>query len=435
MQPGVSFSQSLLTPTAYENATAVPVFIGYTETGEPGELYAIESFADYKKCLGASYSAWVEANDSAVGTGNPVKGSVLYYALQHYFDNNGGRCFVLCINQYTALKDAKDSDIAADLSNPTVLSAIATEPEISLVAVPDIVLIDWDTAADEDKADDEIKLKLWFKVWQALLQIPQEHFNLFCILDTPASVKQTINCKQFISDNATYAAAYWPHLITDYGVDAKKTKTSKDRIKLPPSAAVIAAIQHTDRERGIWKAPANIPLSHVIKPEFSQWETEKLFSEGTVTINAIRSFPGRGVRIWGCRTLVNNSNNPSIFQYVQTRRLVSYIETHLTQISRFFVFEPNNELTWIKLKGFARSWLRKLWQSGGLFGTQEDQAFQLFLGIGESMTQEDIKQGKMIMRIDVALLYPAEFIKIELQLNTRENESRPKSSYNRSVLV
>ncbi len=417
LQPGVSFSDSLLTPTPYENATAVPVFIGYTQGGVKGGLYAIESFTDYQNQLKENH---------------PAERSVLYYALQHYFDNNGGRCFVLCIDNYDALKEADDDKITADLSNTVLLSVIATEPEINLVAVPDIVLLDGDKVADSDKVN------RWLQVWQALLQIQQEHFNLFCILDTPSSVNQTIKCKeQFVQlalGNAAYSAAYWPHLITDYYLDVEK---GTERVKLPPSAAVIAAIQHTDRERGIWKAPANIPLSHVLKPEYSQWETEQLFSETTATINAIHSFPGRGVRIWGCRTLVDTPNQ-SVFRYVQIRRLVSYIETHLIQISRFFVFEPNNELTWIKLKGFARSWLRKLWQSGGLFGTQEEQAFQLFLGIGESMTQEDIKQGKMIMRIGVALLYPAEFIQIDLQLNTRENEVTTQvahPSFSRRVLV
>ncbi len=406
MQPGVSFSDSLLTPAPYENATAVPVFIGYTEKGDAGKLYTIESFADYQMQLGTSDAA---------------KRSVLYYALQHYFDNSGGRCFVLCIDKYKALREADDETIANALSDQTVLSVIAAQSEINLIAVPDIVSIDADEKA------------LWCQVWQALLDTRQGLFNVFCILDTPALVEHANACKeQFISDQAAYAAAYWPHLITDYHF-----AQTNERIVLPPSAAVIAAIQHIDRERGIWKAPANIPLSHVIKPQYSHWEAEKLFSLTSTTINVIRSFPGRGVRIWGCRTLVNDADQ-SIWRYVQIRRLVSYIEAQLVETSRFFVFEPNNELTWIKLKGFARSWLRRLWQSGGLLGTQEDQAFQLFLGVGESMTQEDINNGKMIMRIGVALLYPAEFIKIQLQLNTRENEVSTQianHSFNRSVLV
>ncbi len=140
------------------------------------------------------------------------------------------------------------------------------------------------------------------------------------------------------------------------------------------------------------------------------------FNQNGTSLNLVRSFPGKGIKIWGCRTL----DNPRVpWRYIQIRRLVSYIEAHMTQLGRAFVFEPNNAITWMKFKGQAYNWLRQLWLKGGLRGTQEDQAFEVLLGIDESMSEADLRAGKMIMKIKLALLIPAEFIELSLTFDTR----------------
>lgn len=183
-------------------------------------------------------------------------------------------------------------------------------------------------------------------------------------------------------------------------------------VTVPASGAVLAAIQQTDNSRGVWSAPANVSLAHVTRPVYSWLDAEGLFNPYGCSLNLIRSFPGRGTRIWGCRTLTSDNN--SSFRYVQARRLMSWCETNISNLGRMFVFEPNTELTWYKLKGFTMMWLRELWLKGALYGEQESQAYQVLLGLEETMTQEDILAGKMIMNIRLALLAPAEFIEMNL---------------------
>ncbi|KWI32627.1 hypothetical protein WM04_13515 [Burkholderia ubonensis] len=96
---------------------------------------------------------------------------------------------------------------------------------------------------------------------------------------------------------------------------------------------------------------------------------------------------------------------------------------NISQLGRMFVFEPNSEITWYKLKGITTNWLRKLWQQGGLYGMQEQDAFQVQLGLGETMTQDDIREGKMIMNIRLAAVSPAEFIELSLVFSMSDRAS------------
>lgn len=403
-QPGVVFSDALIAGAQYDAPTAVPVFIGFTERGETGRLYAVASLDDV---------------DAQLGGSDPAGRSILHHALRHYFDNDGVDCFVLCIDRYAALEGLDAVAIADMLANAQLLSAVAQEPAITLLSVPDIVLIDSAQSA------------LWCQVWQALLQVRQARPDVFCLFDTPGAAAAAMQCRdQFSALDDHYGAAYWPHLVTDY------RDAAGARIILPPSAAVAAIFQQTDRERGIWKAPANAPLAHVVKPQYGPEQSGLLFQQDAASINLIRSFPGRGVRVWGCRTMAANPLQ-SPWRYIQIRRLASYIETQLSDICRFFVFEPNNEITWIKCKGLSRAWLRKLWQSGGLLGGKEEEAFQILIGLNESMTEADLQTGKMIMKVAVALLQPAEFIELHLEFNTRESQvtSVIPTQLNRSAIA
>lgn len=91
----------------------------------------------------------------------------------------------------------------------------------------------------------------------------------------------------------------------------------------------------------------------------------------------------------------------------------------MAQLIRLYTFEPNNELTWMKCKGQSYNWLRQLWLQGGLYGAQEDEAFNVLLGLNETMTEDDVRAGKMIVKIELAILFPAEFIEVSLVFDTR----------------
>lgn len=390
LHPGVEFSETTVTLPLSEEETAVPVFIGYTENGVAESVIFIESMDDFTSLLGGPDSSG-------------VNGSVLYYAVQHYFDNGGRPCFVYPVNSYQVLANCDSAAIAAALCAAALSSAIVQEPTISLLSIPDLVLLDGDVNTDN-----------WVRVWRAMLQACQGKPGLFSLLDSPAAVQAAKACLQSEGLVASeHGAAYWPRLVSDY------TRADSQPIVLPPSAVVAAVIQQTDRERGVWKAPANVALAHVVQPAISHLQADGLFNNDGASINLIRSFPGRGVRIWGCRTLTPLTSSP--WRYVQIRRLLSYIESKLIRVGRFSVFEPNNEITWLKLKSRARSWLRKLWRSGGLFGGVENEAFELFVGLNESMTADDIQAGRLIMKVKVCALYPAEFIEIHLRFDLLES--------------
>jgi phage tail sheath protein FI len=402
-QPGVQISESITRPSSGDRATAVPVFIGYTERGEVQTLYSVETIRHYEDQLGR------EAPSSLR--------TVLFYTLRHYFDNGGGACFVLSVNNYAALGRHKASDIEADLTSAHIARAIAREPAITLLAVPELVLF-----SDDDVARFQ-------RVWRAMLAICRRHTGLFALLDSPGAPSAAKAClNDFASADAAHGAAYWPRLVTTY------VANQEARLLLPASGAIAAMVQRTDWDRGVWKAPANLALRNVTKPEYAYLDSDGLFNPDGASINLIRSFPGRGVRVWGCRTLTDEPESP--WRYLQVRRLVSYIEVSLREIGRFVVFEPNNEITWLKLKGLARSWLRKLWLAGALYGTQEADAFHLAVGLDETMTVEDLKQGRMIMRIGVAVLHPAEFIKLNLVFDTGEGDSAESArAPNKSLLI
>ncbi|MET3108976.1 phage tail sheath protein FI [Oxalobacteraceae bacterium GrIS 2.11] len=184
---------------------------------------------------------------------------------------------------------------------------------------------------------------------------------------------------------------------------------------LPPGAAMAGIYTKVDQTRGVWKAPANISLSAVETPvvDISQEEQEDL-NVCTVgkSINAIRSFVGQGTLVWGARTLDGNSLD---WRYISVRRSTIMLEQSLRLAARAYVFEPNVANTWITVKSMARNFLTSIWKRGGLVGATPDEAFSVFVGLGETMTQEDILEGFMKVTVLVALSRPTEFIEITFQ--------------------
>jgi hypothetical protein len=179
---------------------------------------------------------------------------------------------------------------------------------------------------------------------------------------------------------------------------------------LPPAAAVAGAYARTDRERGVWKAPANVSLASVIGPKVKV--TNAVQDDMNVdingkSINAIRAFSGKGTLVWGSRTLDGNSNE---WRYVPVRRLFNFIEESVQKASSFAVFEPNTAMTWLKVSTMIENFLYDLWQRGALAGDKPEKAFFVAVGLGKTMTEQDILEGRMILEVGVAAVRPAEFI-------------------------
>ncbi|GAB1452076.1 hypothetical protein MASR2M47_21320 [Draconibacterium sp.] len=180
---------------------------------------------------------------------------------------------------------------------------------------------------------------------------------------------------------------------------------------LPPSPAVAGVYASVDRIRGVWKAPANVSLNSVIKPEvfLSDLDQEdfNVDAENGKSINCIRQFVGRGNIVWGARTLAGNNNE---WKYVNVRRFFNMVEESCQNATRQFVFEPNDANTWVRVKGMIDNYLTNLWRVGALQGAKPEHAFYVAVGLNQTMTQDDILNGMLIVEIGLAVVRPAEFI-------------------------
>ncbi|MFC1603762.1 phage tail sheath family protein [Planctomycetota bacterium] len=200
-----------------------------------------------------------------------------------------------------------------------------------------------------------------------------------------------------------------------------KTALTKQKVILPPSSAVAGVYAKVDRDRGVWKAPANVSLSAVIGPasKITHEEQASLNVDPTAgkSINAIRAFTGKGILIWGARTLAGNDNE---WRYISVRRLFNMIEESTKKATSFAVFEPNDATTWLKVKGMIESYLYSLWERGALAGPTPETAYFVNVGLGKTMTTQDILEGRMIVEIGVAAVRPAEFIIIRFMHKLQE---------------
>ena len=184
---------------------------------------------------------------------------------------------------------------------------------------------------------------------------------------------------------------------------------------LPASAAMAGVITMVDSIKGVWKAPANMSIANVISPSvnLSQEEQEDLnVPLSGKSINAIRSFTGEGIKVWGARTLDGNSLD---WRYINVRRTMIMLEESVKNAARAYVFDPNVANTWVNVKSMISNFLNGIWKRGGLAGAVPDDAYSVSIGLGETMTPEDILEGIMRVSVLVAIVRPAEFIEITFQ--------------------
>lgn len=230
----------------------------------------------------------------------------------------------------------------------------------------------------------------------------------FAVLDMPREarkVQDLINHRDIFDTN--YAAMYHPWLSVFDPLDKKN-------IAIPPSGSVMGIYARSDNTRGVHKAPANEVVRGCIglDTQFNKGEQDILNPKG---INLIRSFPGQGIRVWGARTA---TSNPS-WKYVNVRRLFIFIEESIRANTNWAVFEPNDEVLWVRVQRTISVFLENLWRGGSLAGTSPEEAF--FVNIGrDTMSQDDIDNGRLICVIGVAPVKPAEFVIFRISQKTAE---------------
>ena len=198
--------------------------------------------------------------------------------------------------------------------------------------------------------------------------------------------------------DSKYAALYYPRIqIFD--------TLANQLVYAPPSGFVAGLYAGSDAQVGVHQAPANAVLRQVTDLQFTITKGQQDVLN-PVGINAIRAFPGRGIRVWGARTI----SSDSLWRYVNVRRLFNFVERSIDEGTQYAVFQPNDLPLWNRLKGSVSAFLRTVWRSGALQGATEEEAFFVKCGLGESMIQADIDAGQVIILIGIAPVKPAEFV-------------------------
>jgi phage tail sheath protein FI len=230
----------------------------------------------------------------------------------------------------------------------------------------------------------------------------------FAVIDSEKSQSSTtaLDPRSKITDS-TCAAFYYPWIMTS----DPRTGTPK---LIPPGGPVLGVYARTDTERGVFKAPANEVVRGALALEFDITERmqDDLNPKG---VNVIRSFPGRGIRVWGARTIGSNA----LWKYVNVRRLFIFLERSIYEGTRWVVFEPNDDRLWARVIDTIRLFLRGQWRLGALFGRTEQEAFFITCD-RTTMTQDDILNGRLICQIGIAPVRPAEFVIFRIFQHTAE---------------
>jgi phage tail sheath protein FI len=447
--PGVYIRENSSFPPSVEQVeTAIPAFIGYTEKG-PDVPTRIQSMDDYRNLYGGAAGEIgqfrINGDGSIESPQIPVTPKYrLYYSLLLFFNNGGGDCYIISTGNY--------NDPIQNSDQEKGLTLLSKEDEPTLIILP-------------DSYDNPYNLYI-----KALAQCAarKDRF-LICDVKHAAAANNPIekSAEEFRfgigSDNLMFGAAYYPYLKTilshQYNLDEIEVEVEASphvkvlrhsdatisgnqekkeeslyhagdgayRLKyelikkqiesvkliLPPSGAIAGVYVRVDHSRGVWKAPANVSLNGVLAPQVVINNVDQNDLNVTATgksINAIRTFPGMGVMVWGARTLAGNDNE---WRYISVRRFFNMVEESVKNATEQFITEPNDASTWSKIKAMIENYLYTLWKSGAIAGGKPDEAFFVKLGLGETMTAQDIQEGKMIIMIGIAAMRPAEFTIIQ----------------------
>jgi len=286
-------------------------------------------------------------------------------------------------------------DYIGDPADRTGFSGLEAVDEVTMICVPDLLAAYQRGLLDLDAVQ---------AVQLAMIAHCELMGDRMAILDPPPGLNAQ-QIKEWRVDKAgydsKYAALYWPW------VRVMDPSTGKP-MAVPPSGHVAGIWGRNDDTRGVHKAPANEVIRGALAPELQLTKPEHDLLN-PVGINCIRSFPGRGVRIWGARTL---SSDPA-WRYVNVRRLFIYLEESILNGTQWVVFEPNDDALWSKIRRTISAFLVNEWRKGALFGLTPDEAFYVKCD-SETNPAEGIDAGQVICQIGVAPVKPAEFVVFRL---------------------
>ncbi|NRF38054.1 phage tail sheath C-terminal domain-containing protein [Pedobacter foliorum] len=473
--PGVYIAEKNVFPNSIVAvSTAVPAFIGYTEKAINGTTslsntpFRISTLLEFETYFGEAPKtvfSFTESEDCSVARTDRFN---LYYNLKLFFANGGGTgtCYIVSVGSYS--DDLNGDKLIGGID------ALLEEQEPTMIVIPEAVCLqDAQSCYEIQKAALKHCGSTQSRV--AILDIYDGYKDR---IDPSGDVIAKFR-EQIGTEFLNYGAAYYPWLNTSVvgkeeisfanisNEDVEKFKavlklrdpnlanyidvigTDTDKIVLdtahkelykqsafysliikemqrqinllPPSAAMAGVYSMVDITGGVWEAPANVGLVDVISTavNISSEDQEDLnIPLDGKAVNAIRYFTGRGILVWGARTLEGNSSD---WRYISTRRTMIMIEQSIKNVARAYVFEPNVSSTWITLSSIINNFFLNVWKQGGLAGAKPEQAFFVKIGLGVTMTPQDILDGKIIITVGVAIMRPAEFTIISFQQQMQQS--------------
>jgi len=374
-------------------ATNIVGFLGVAEKGPVNEAVLVTNWTHYTRIFGGMH-----------------EGGWLGHAVYQFFQNGGNKAYINNLKELPQKPEKEDKEeeggenVPVKIENPpdiakliigadegvgkkTGLFLFDTVPEIALVCAPGVT---------EPAAQDAI-----------LTHCERNRFR-FAILDSPEGLEKGIDTMPMPRDSIM-GAYYFPWVeMYDTGAD--------QNVHAPPSGGIAGVYSRVDSTRGVHKAPANelFRTALGLKYNLTDAEQELLNPKG---INCIREFPGRGIRVWGARTI---SSNPE-WRYINVRRLFCMVEQAIQNGTNWVVFEPNTRDLWKKITRNITSFLLNIWRSGALFGDTPEEAFYVRCD-DELNPPESIDAGYVVVELGIAPAKPAEFVVFRVSQKTLGEE-------------
>ncbi|GAB2869957.1 phage tail sheath subtilisin-like domain-containing protein [Streptomyces mayteni] len=278
-----------------------------------------------------------------------------------------------------------------DSADRTGFGGLEAIDEISMVAVPDLM------AAYQSGAIDMEALKA---VQLGMIAHCELMGDRVAIIDPPPGMNARqirVWRQETAGYDSKYAALYYPW------IKSFDPATGQARL-VPPSGHIAGIWARNDAERGVHKAPANEVVRGAVDLEIQITRGEQDLLN-PIGVNCVRAFPGRGIRVWGARTL---SSDPA-WRYLNIRRYFNYLEESILLGTQWVVFEPNDQNLWARIRRNISAFLVNEWRGGALFGSQPEQAFYVRCD-EESNPPESVDLGRVVCEIGVSPVKPAEFV-------------------------
>jgi len=361
--PGVQRVEMFPAPSA-PLATGVPLFLGLAAQGPVGVPQRLDRWPQFSELFG----------------GSPELGS-LAAAVQGFFANGGEVCHVV------RLDEAVDPVVAVQAA----LDASATLEDVDLVGVPDASRL---RRPGELPALEPDPVRV-----QTIQRAVIDHCELVetrvAILDSIPNAGQFAVLEQRRALTSSNATLYYPWILVQGAADAPPAF-------VPPCGHVAGIYATTDREVGVHKAPANKAVTGALDLELEI--TDEIQSNlNPIGVNCLRAFPGRGIRVWGARTL----STDTAWTYVNVRRLVLTLRRWIAATMTDVAFEPSDARLWGRVSRELTAHCAELYQRGALKGATPDEAFVVRC---DAATNTGAEPGRVVAEISLAPRLPNEFV-------------------------